>query len=43
MVDSKKKVVGVECYMIRDPSNRPVGVRANFLDNRMNFNEVILE
>ncbi|ELY9424446.1 hypothetical protein ACX2VI_003290 [Cronobacter dublinensis] len=43
VVDSKKKVDGVECYMIRDPSNKPAGVRANFLDKRVNFNGIILE
>ncbi|WP_158700133.1 hypothetical protein [Cronobacter dublinensis] len=43
VVDSKKKVDGVDCYMTRNPSNRPAGVRANFLDKRMNFNRVILE
>jgi len=43
VVDSKKKVDGVEGYMIRDPSNKPAGVRANFLDKRVNFNGIILE
>lgn len=42
MVDSMKKVDGADCYMIRDPFNGPVGVRADFLNNRMNFNGIVL-
>ncbi|EOL8944617.1 hypothetical protein ACM91X_001724 [Cronobacter dublinensis] len=43
VVDSKKKVDGVDCYMIRDPFNGPAGVRADCLNNRMNFNAIIPE
>ncbi|WP_158699965.1 hemagglutinin repeat-containing protein [Cronobacter dublinensis] len=43
VVDSMKKVDGVDYYMIRDPFNGPAGVRADVLDNRMNFNGIVLE
>ncbi|NHV91424.1 filamentous hemagglutinin N-terminal domain-containing protein [Cronobacter dublinensis] len=43
VVDSMKKVDGVDYYMIRDPFNGPAGVRADVLDKRMNFNGIILE
>lgn len=42
MVDSMKKVDGVDCYMIRDPFNGPIWVRAYFLNNCMNFNGIVL-
>ncbi|EPP0956302.1 hemagglutinin repeat-containing protein [Cronobacter dublinensis] len=43
VVDSMKKVDGVDYYMIRDPFNGPAGVRADVLDKRMNFNGIVLE
>lgn len=42
MVDSMKKVDGVDCYIIRDPFNGPAGVRADFLNKCMNFNGIVL-
>ncbi|WP_158698999.1 hypothetical protein [Cronobacter dublinensis] len=42
VADSMKKVDEVDFYMIRDPSNGPAGVRADFLNNRMNFNGIVL-
>ncbi|EPT7065014.1 hemagglutinin repeat-containing protein [Cronobacter turicensis] len=43
VVDSMKKVDGVDYYMIRDPFNGPAGVRTDVLDKRMNFNGIVLE
>lgn len=42
MVDSMKKVDGVDYYMIRDPFNGPAGVRTDVLDKHMNFNGIVL-
>ncbi|MBC9131993.1 hypothetical protein FcAc13_11850 [Frischella sp. Ac13] len=43
IVDSYKKVDGVGYYMIRDPYNGAMGVRADLLENKLNHNGVILK
>ena len=43
IVDSYKKVNGVGYYMIRDPYNGAMGVRADLLYSKMNGNGVILK
>ncbi|ULR29322.1 hypothetical protein MJO48_12435 [Dickeya fangzhongdai] len=43
VVDSMKKVDGVDYYMIRDPYNGPAGVRADVLERVMNYNGIILK
>ena len=43
VVDSMKKIDGVDYYMIRDPYNGPAGVRADVLGRVMNYNGIILK
>lgn len=43
IVDSYKMVDNVGYYMIRDPYNGAMGVRADFLYSKMNGNGVILK